>query len=239
MGVGFGMGDPRLPSYMSPNSRRRQIRATPSPLDKCTIVSILPKPIVESKHTIFPGLFEISPGSFERPAVLVVGPSSWWQEGADESMPITEILTPSPSIAGSIVNDYCNGLLGCDMGEKMPGLFFVQGEHSMVQVIKNYADQLQIAKRRQDNWFGELVRISDILWARTNGNPICISEDAKLAATQLGLKEKPWMMDFQSLELIACVGCGGLRNPKFPICAHCHNVIDAELYKKLGIMKAS
>ena len=61
------------------NPNRRTIRAPINPLDKSTVVSILPKQISERKITIQPGIFEISPGSFDNPAILVVGPSSWWR----------------------------------------------------------------------------------------------------------------------------------------------------------------
>ena len=107
-------------------SNRRTIRAPVNPLDKSTVVSILPKPISERKATIQPGTFELPPGSFDKPSILVVGPSSWWRE-VDEGQPLLEIPVASVIIADSIVKDYCNGLLACDMGDRMPGLFYLPG----------------------------------------------------------------------------------------------------------------
>ena len=49
-------------------STRRTIRAAVNPLDKSTVVSILPKPIPARYPTIQPGIFEFKPGTFENPA---------------------------------------------------------------------------------------------------------------------------------------------------------------------------
>ena len=102
-------------------ANRRTIRAPVNPLDKSTVISILPKPISERKATIQPGMFELPPGTFENPSILVVGTSSWWRE-VDENQPLLEIPVSSVQVADSIVRDYCNGLLACDMAEKMPGI---------------------------------------------------------------------------------------------------------------------
>ena len=109
---------------------RRTIRAPVNPMDKSTIVSILPKFISERKATIQPGTFEITPGSFEKPALLVVGPSSWWRE-IDENQPLLEIPVSSIQVADSVVKDYCNGLLACNMSDMMPGLFYLPGEYNL------------------------------------------------------------------------------------------------------------
>jgi hypothetical protein len=106
--------------------KRRAIRAPVNPLDKSTVVSIFPKYILEKKCTIQPGVFEIQPGTYDAPAILVVGSSSWWKE-VDDNQPLLEIPHSSIQIADSIVRDYCNGIVGCDMGNNMPGLFYVMG----------------------------------------------------------------------------------------------------------------
>src|ERR1700682_3034442 len=80
---------------------RRLIRTSKNPLDKCTIVSIFPKAIDEVKHTIEPGKFHIAAGTFEEPAILVVGSSSWWKD-IDVDQPMLEIPVSSIQIADSI-----------------------------------------------------------------------------------------------------------------------------------------
>src|SRR5437016_14202483 len=101
--------------------QQRLPRSMKSPIDKCTIVSILPKPIDEFKWTIDPGKFHIDPGTFENPSILVIGGSSWWKELFNDQ-PSIEFPISSVNIADSIIRDYCNGVLGCDMDGCIPGL---------------------------------------------------------------------------------------------------------------------
>lgn len=213
---------------------RRTIRATVNPLDKSTVVSILPKKISERKATIQPGVFEIEAGSYEKPSILVVGTSSWWRE-VDENQPLLEIPVSSVQIADSIVRDYCNGLLACNMADMMPGLFYLPGEYTVQKVKTEHPALLIKAKENQKRWFLEIIRVADILWSRSNGNPLSISNDARLACKELNITQKPWLGDQQTAELVRCVACGNLRNNQFPICATCKAIADPELAKKLGL----
>jgi len=213
---------------------RRLIRAPVNPLDKSTVVSILPKEIDETKHTIQPGRFIIPPGSYDKPALLVVGSSSWWKE-TDEGQPMLEIPHSSIQIADSIVKDYCNGILACNMGDTMPGLFYVPGNYDVEKLKKEYKKELDDALLRQRNWYSELVKLGDVLWARSNGNPLTISEDMRLAANELNLTNKEWLRDVQIMELVRCKACGSLKNPAYPICPTCKAIDNPELAKKLGL----
>ena len=221
-------------SLSAPDIRRLAIRSTPNPMDKCTIVSIIPKEIREIKPTVQPGVFYLAPGSYENPSILVVGPSSWWRE-IDEHQPLLEISNSSIQIADSIVRDYCSGLLGCNMNDKMPGLFYVQGEKTVADIKKDYKGLLDEALKKQKAWYGELVMIADSLWARTNGDAKAITDDARTAALDLNISNKEWIKDFHVKELIRCVACGSLKNPEFPICPNCKAITDTKKAESLGI----
>jgi hypothetical protein len=214
--------------------KRRTIRADVNPLDKSTIVSIYPKRIHEIKPTIQPGVFRIEPGTFEHPAILVVGPSSWWKE-IDENQPLLEIPQGSIQIAASVVNDYCNGVLGCDMGEHMPGMFYIPGEWTVERIQRERSGELANASRKQRNWFELLVRMADTMWARTNGNPLTISDDMRLAARELNLVNKDWLRDSFALELVRCKACGHLANPEYPVCPNCKAITDPVKAKELNL----
>lgn len=201
--------------------RRRTVRQPVNPMDRATVVSIYPKNIEEVKHTIEPGRFNIPAGSFEFPALLVVGPSSWWRE-IDEEQPLLEIPISSIQIADSVVRDYCNGVLASNMGDCMPGLFYVPGEHDIAGIRKNYKHELDKAKAKQRRFYSELVKLADALWARSQGNPLAISDDMRMGARELNLVEtKDWMRDFKMVDMIRCKACGSLKNPEYPICATC------------------
>lgn len=217
--------------------KRRTIKAPVNPMDKSTVVSIFPKHIIEKKVTIQPGLFELFPGSYENPYLLVVGPSSWWKE-IDENQPLLEIPHSSVQIADSIVRDYCNGVLACDMAENMPGLFYVPGEWTLEKLKKEHKAEIDAANRKQISWFTALVRMADALWSRSNGNPLAISDDMKLAARSLNMVNKEWLKDSQTMELVRCTACGHLKNPLYPVCSNCKAISDPAKAKELGLVFA-
>ncbi len=204
-------------------SKRKAIRAQINPMDKCTIVSIFPKEIEETKVTLYPGKFIIPSGTFENPGILVLGSSSWWKD-YDFEQPLLEIVNSSIQIADSVIKDYCNGMLGCNMSDAMPGLFFVLGEHNVMEIKMKYKKKLEETNVKQDNWYRILVRLADSLWSRTAGNPLAIWDEMRLAARSLNFNDKPWLKDFQTAELVRCKACGGMKNPEYPICPTCKSV---------------
>lgn len=214
---------------------RRTVRAEVNPMDKSTVVSIYPKDVPSVNHTLFPGIFNIPAGTYEKPSLLVVGSSSWWKE-LEEDQPLLEIPVSSIAVANSIVVDFCNGLFGCNMNDIMPGLFFIPGDIDEKTLKTVHAGKLVRANENQKRFWHQLVLEADNLWSRSNGNPLAISDDMRLAARELGL-DKEWLANFENIALIRCVACGAMRNPAYPICGACHQIIDVEAYKKLGVQK--
>lgn len=213
--------------------RRRTIRGPVNPMDKTTIVSIYPSEIIETKVTISPGRFVIPAGSYEAPAIVVVGPSSWWRE-IDEDQPLLEIPVSSIQIADSIIKDWCNGILGCNMADAMPGLFYVPGTHDLKDIRTNFKHELDNALARQRNWYSTLIKLADALWARSNGNPLAISDSMRVAAKEMNLT-KDWMKDFKMVDMARCKACGQLLNPLYPVCPTCHAINDPVKAKELGL----
>jgi len=117
----------------------------------------------------------------------------------------------------------------------MPGIFYLPGEYTVEKVKKEQPLLLQKALANQKKWFMELIRIADILWSRSNGNPLSISDDSRLACRELNIQNKPWLGDIQAAELVRCIACGSLRNPAFPICQTCKAVVDPVRAKELNL----
>jgi len=216
-------------------TNKRTIRQQTNPLDKATIVSVYPKPLRATYETIQPGKFYIEAGSESNPSVLVVGPSSWWRDIGEE-MPLIEIPNGSLLIAQAIVTDYCNSMIEVDEISS-PGFFYVPGELNVSEIMDKYSKTLKETIQKQKNWFHNLVKIADADWARSNGNPKHISDLSRMAAVELGFKDRDWMKNTVQAEKIKCVACGNLRNPEYPICPSCNRVVDVALAKKLGIME--
>jgi hypothetical protein len=215
-------------------ARRRTVRAPVNPMDKATVVSIFPKKLNEIKHTIEPGRFIVESGTFDKPAILVVGPSSWWKE-IDDEQPLLEIPNSSIQVADSIVRDYCNGMLACNMADSMPGLFWIPGEFTVLDIQTKHKPLLIKANENQMRYFQALTKLADSLWARTNGNPLTISDDMRMAAKYLNLGSKDWMKDFTMSSKTSCPACGSPRDAAFPVCPNCKAIIDHDKAKTLGL----
>lgn len=204
--------------------RRRPTKAPVNPKDKTTIVSIFPKDIIEFKHTITPGRFEIKAGSYDNPSILVVGPSSWWRE-IDEDQPLLEIPNHSVQVADSVVMDYCVGVMGYSPEAAKPGLFYIAGEEKTANEVKrDFRGTLDKARAQQTAWYNALIRLADSLWSRSNGNPLAISDDMRLAARETGQTVKDWMKDHRMSEMVRCESCGSLKNPEYPVCMTCRAI---------------
>lgn len=215
-------------------NNKRIIRSVPNEYDKATIVSIYPRDIHEKKETIFPGVFDIPAGTVEKPSIVIIGPASWFRDMGEE-MPTIEIPNNAVQVADSIITDYCNGLIEYDKKIAGPGLFFIPGTWNLREIKDKYKKEFDAAIARQALWFRRLVNLADKGWADTNGNPKAVNELMKMAASEIGVKDKDWMRSTIVSEMIKCVACGNLRNPSFPVCGHCNRVIDTELAKKLSL----
>ena len=197
-------------------ARRRAL----NPSDMTTIVSIAPFDINEVKHTLEPGKWHIPKGSYDNPSVVAIGTSSWWMT-ADPEKPPVEVPVGSYEVAESVIKDYCASLHKVSWGASQPGVFILPGNISPTTVKKEHKALLDTALAQQRAWYLLLTQDADMLWARTNGNPIAIGVLARIAAQELGLKDKPWMQDFSTIEKKACIACGTFLNPAFPICPNC------------------
>lgn len=226
-----------MPAGFDVFNQKRAIRSAPNPHDKSSIVSIYPRKVVHRNWTIEPGLFPIDAGSYDNPAILVVNGSSWWKEIHAEKT-VLEIPTGSALIAESVVSDWCKPMqLVTEL--QGPGMFIVPGLAVTTEQVKTeYKDKLDFALERQRRWYQELIVVADLLWVHSNGNPRSVDALAKLAARELGIKDKGWMMLEQQSQLVACPACGTMRNPAFPVCANCHTIVDKARYESLGLEKA-
>jgi hypothetical protein len=214
-------------------NQHRVVRQEINTLDRSSVVSIYPKAISERKPTIEPGIFNIPAGSMKNPQILIVGSSSWWRE-IDETMPYLEIVNNSIQVARSVVVDYCSGVLASDMVNAMPGLFFIKGVVTLEELKKSHQPELKEAERKQTNMYKDLIRLGDVGWSRSNGNPLSISDDMRMAATELGL-DKPWNKDSILLERVACKACGTMITSDIIICPNCKVILNVEKFKTLGM----
>lgn len=211
-------------------------RRPKNPLDKCTIVSVYPREIIDYKPTAFPQTHRIEGAADNDFSILVVEQASWYKE-MEENQPFLEIPIPSTEVARAFIEDYVNALPEYVPGVAAPGIFFVLGAYDKISIKKteDFDKKLAAARARQNDWFMRIVQMSDKDWARTNGNPRSISDISRMAAEKLGLKDKAWMQDFAMAALTNCPACGFRVNPAFPVCSNCRAIVNPEKAKELNI----
>jgi hypothetical protein len=227
-----------MPAILPMLWNKRPIDRMPkNPMDKCTLVSIYPREIIQKNETTEPRVWKIAPGSFEEPSVTVIGPASWFKDVGDDQ-PILEIPNSSVQVAESIVRDYCIGMLEVRVPIQMPGIFWVPGNLPVSEIKQKYAVKLVQAKAVQDQYYHALVKLADSLWNMTDGNPMAIADDMRLAASELGIQDRDWMQQFELMNKQACPACGMPRKLNYPVCPNCKVVIDQEKAKKMGLVFA-
>lgn len=232
-----------MPTFAERFQAQHPIIHTPkNPMDVCTIVSVFPKAIKDNKVTTFPLLPEIPAAIEGEFSLLVVGTTSWFQENQNGG-PTIEIPVDSKRTAEAFIRDHVNGLLGFIPEIAAPGLFVCFGKwdkksiHSYKdpETDESFAELRKKAEARQKRWYQELIRLSDADWARSNGNPLVICEDAKIAANSLRL-DKPWIKDQSVASQTNCPACGFMINAAYPICGNCKAIINKDKAKELGIV---
>jgi len=231
-----------------PNIGKRVLYQLPrNPMDKCTIVSVFPKEIVEDKPTIFPGHFVIPAATKGDFSLTVIEGSSYYQASVIEHMPPTEIQVNSAALAKAIIDDYLSATWLASKGVRGPGVFWIPGAHTRANILaykddtgRSFKELKDAAENQQRIWFALIMDFADEAWARTNGNPKGIPEDARIAAEYLGVSStKPWMENTISTILEHCPSCGEMINLSYPTCKHCHAIVNKDKAKELGLVFAT
>ena len=204
----------------------------------CTVVSLLPYEITETKPHMIPFTFVIAEADPK------VGFSLTYVEEASHVIPNPfddkhnyKQHTPPNEVARSLVEDYAGALIGISSDAK-PGMFWVEGRVTAEEVKKTYAEELATAQKLQKNWFKNLIRIADADWEKTH-NVLAASDIQRHAARSLNEK-RPWV-DSIKTEENTCPYCKVIVDSAAIKCHNCKEVINIEAYKamqaKLGVSK--
>jgi len=206
--------------------------------DSCTVISLVPFPINESKPGLYPGHFKIPPAKNNDFEALIVGRSVHYVY-LDEDRGSVQVPTPSDEVARSICEDYITDIFGVQKGVAEPGIFFIDGAYvqkdgepdkkTIAQIAK---DKIEQARARQRQWFVHLVEIADDEWSKYHTHK-SISDLQRFAAKILGL-EREWNVDAKVESTGFCPACKMTVQVGAMICGNCRTVIDKEAYQKAG-----
>lgn len=193
-----------------------------------TILSILPHEIRDSKPNLYPGSFIIPAGTFKKPGLLTIEKSVFYVPMAFGAASL-KATSSSYEVANSVVNDYVSALI--EVSENCrPGIWVVNEKvKNATEASVIYVEQIQKYLAAQRNWFFSLVNAADAEYAKHH-QAQSISDLQKMAARELNLKDKPWLLDISQLSINNCPACYAPVNANAILCPSCRYVIDKEKY---------
>ena len=201
-------------------------------MSKTTIISLVPFDIEEQKP-VYPGHFFI-PGAKEDDIEILVVENVHCFKYIDMDRGTDKVAIDSEELAKAIVEDYVNSQLAVRPGDNIaPGLFYIPGEHTKIEVKTKYKDIISSYKKKQVNWFEILVRMADDDWEKTRQHKI-ISGIQRYAARYLNLN-RPWLIEPQ---MTKCIACRNTVETEAIICPTCKAILKPEEYKNLQFASA-
>jgi hypothetical protein len=195
---------------------------------KATVVSILPREITDRKPNLYPGDFVIPAGNSVKPGLLIVTKSVFYIPMAFGAPSLQAVSAPH-EVATSIVNDYVGALIGIT-DDCRPGLFVVNdGLSNPNEVVKQFGNEITKLRDAQNRWFMRLVTMADAEYDK-HKQAESISDLQKMAARELNLKNKPWLLDINQLQINNCPACYLPVNTNAIICPTCKYILNMDKY---------
>ncbi len=189
---------------------------------------MIPFPVKADKPGLQPAEYIVPAAVRGGPAVLVVKDGS---RGIylDHDRGSETVMVNAEKIARSIVNDYIISQPASDSSAG-PGIFWVKEERTVGQVREKFPQKLETARKKQNNWWVNLVRLADDLWT-ANRKMAQISDLDREACRQLALK-RDWLDDSPD-SIMKCPACTVLISVDSVLCFACHAIIDEERIKDI------
>lgn len=196
----------------------------------CTIISICPFPIDETKPGVHPNKYQIEAADLARHGIktLIVKQGSFpvYMDSERGSFIVPE---QAATIAKAVVEDYCSSQIAADSTAR-PALFYVLGEYDEHEAKSEFATEILEAIKKQAEWFRRLVVMADDDWAKTKQHKF-ITDVQRYAGRALGL-QREWLVEASAIKQISCPGCAEMINSKALKCPKCQIVVDPDAYNK-------
>lgn len=206
-----------------------------------TIVSIYPFNIREFKPGLIPNIFRI-PAAKDDIVVFYVEDAKFpvYMDSERGSIWVT---VPALLLANSIIFDFVTAqhrYLAPVPEEKivgaMPGLFYLPGKISKVEIKDKHKHLIEHAISIQNSWFESLVKEADDDWVRYQKHAM-ITDVQRHACKALHI-ERAWAVELKSENFKQCPACSNRIHQQAIRCQHCGTVLDIEKFKKLSLAMA-
>lgn len=212
----------------------------PSYEPACTVISLVPFPIEETKPGMVPSKFVIPACPEDKFATLLVKKCT---HGVylDSDRPVLVVPTVPEEVAQSICFDYMKGQMALTLGDAEPGLFWIWGDHHMpleewdekraAAIIAEHAAEFRAARTKQHNWFKALVALADDAWSKFHQRGM-ISVPQRIAAARLKL-EREWLLEAEvTASMSECPVCFDKVHPRAILCRTCNAILKPEEYAR-------
>lgn len=198
-------------------------------MSKATIVSLYPLEFNEFIPFVFPSRYVVPESDGKVPQVLTISDSYYIVDNwvGDNNIPL-KIPIPAEEQADSVVRDFLTSCPQVDE-DSAPAIFWLPGEVSKEDVIKNHSSKIAKALLRQKSWLTRLVQQADDDWQRFRSHR-SITDLQRLAVKLLGL-DREYMIVTKDLAM--CPACGTSVVPTQALCGNCRCIINKAAYDKL------
>jgi hypothetical protein len=204
--------------------------------DVSTVISLLPVPLIEQKPGLVPAEYILRAVRNPMKEVEVLNVyRARFPVYVDEHRPAIVVPEPSDRVAAAICRDYKVTVSHYSPDEAEPGLFWVSGKFSKMELEgglePKISQAIEVARRLQVAWFKRLVNEADDNWNKYKMRRM-ISDIERLAAVCLGL-EKEWNIDTMvERSLAVCKFCRSQVSNEAIVCPQCHGILNIERAKK-------
>ncbi len=195
----------------------------------CTIINLMPLEINESKPHILPSTFKIPPAPKDGISVFHVGEGIHYIPSPFDNRSFKQTTNPM-EMARSVCDDWRSSHIALGEGAE-PGLFWVEGRLTAKEAEKSCKAQIEVARKKQNQWFQNLVAMADADWNK-NHNMLSISSLQKMAADCLG-QVRPWQQEVGIKVLKDCPFCKASIDPDSVKCFNCKEIVDMVKYKAM------
>lgn len=198
-----------------------------------TVVSYVPYKIRETKPSVIPEEYIIPASDGKIPSILVVETAKTVvYRGFDQ--PNIPVPIPAEELAADIIKGFVTSQLEYAEDAK-PALFWVPGKVSAKEVETQFPAQVAEAKKFQNRWFLRLVKRADDDWAHTKQHKL-ITDIQRVAAKNLGLNTKEWLVMPDPVEMIKCPACFSFIENGTIKCKYCGAILDMKKAAELGLI---
>jgi predicted hydrocarbon binding protein len=203
--------------------------------DVSTVISILPIAIWERKPGLIPGEYRIPAVKDPRRDMnLLLVERAQFPVYIDENRPSLVVPEPSDKVCASIVRDFSIGIQGYEPDIAEPGLTWVPGEVTKLEIEAKMSEALADLRAKQEKWFSNLVEQADDDWGKYHMRRM-ISHLQRVACQILNL-EREWNIareiEKQSdIDMTPCKFCRAMVHHEAIVCQFCQGILNLSRYK--------